>query len=359
MQMKILVVHDVFRERGGGERIGQKFLEVFAKADLATLYWDPNTFEGSELENAVQAPATENPVLKRAPETLRVLFYPYLARRINTSGYDLVLSSGAWVMGVETAPEQPHIAYVHTPLRFAWDSYHLERQNFLKNFFASFIRSWESACSSNPDFVVANSENVRKRIKECYGRDADVIYPPVDTEKYYTDESRGYFLIVSRLNPKKKVLEVARAFESIDEKLIIAGEGSQAEAIKEISENNENIEYLGWVDEKEKISLYAECEALIFPAYDEDFGITPVEANASGKPVVAVNQGGVLETQNEDTAVFFENWSEKEIIDAIRRYNDRKDSFNPRKLQNNAEKFSFDAFKNSLREVVRNSIQDR
>lgn len=344
----ILVVHDVFRERGGGEYIGKTIHETFPDSDLATLYWNPEKFSSSEIR-AAQAPGNGF-FLERLPESARIPLYPLLADRIDAFDYDIVLSSGAWAKGVRTSSETFHISYIYTPLRFAWDPYHLQRMGPIKSAFISLIRKWEVSTAKNPDIIFAISENVARRIRRFYRREARVLYPPVPTEKFYPDKSKGFYLIVSRLHPKKKVVEVARVFEDMEENLVIAGDGPLRQEVEKISSRNDNIEYKGYVEGDEKFSLYSSCEALIFPAYDEDFGLTPIEANASGKPVIAINQGGVTETQSEETAVFFNDWSEEEVKRAINSYKNRE--FDPEKIQRNSEKFSSQRFKKALREVV-------
>lgn len=373
----VLVAHEYFPQKGGGEYVATKMLETFPGSDLATNYWYPSKWRDTIVEERLTqttipyyfAVFVSNIPLKLATTPLARLRLPSYSEMIDTSGYDTVVTSGAWTKAVVTHPGQRHVAYIHTPVRFVWDLYNekMQERGFLRkrifNWVSRRIRQWEYVTAQRPDVLVANSENTRARIQKYYDRDAEVIYPPVETEQYrvHAEEidnpSRNYFFTISRLWKEKHVSEICEAFQNDlpDETLYVAGTGPQSGEMEKYAERNENIQYLGYVSEERKRELYINAKAFVFNAVDEDFGLTPIEANAAGTPVVTVEEGGVLESQSEETAVFFDDYNPESVTDGVERFLAREEEFDRDTLMQNAERFSVQRFKQELKEVVENA----
>lgn len=352
--------------------MAKELLKTFPASDLATTYWYPKYWRDTIVEERLTQKTIATPLalvvaalpLKIATTPLARLTLPLNCQKVDTSGYDTVVTSGAWMKGVVTEPGQTHVAYIHTPIRFVHDLYPQElgrRGEIRKTVFAWIakkIRSWEHVTAQYPDKLLANSENTKKRIEKYYGRDAEVIYPPVDIKDFENKGSDGFFFTIGRLWKEKHTEEIAEAFTDLDRKLVIAGTGPRKKRIKKIAKNNENVEYRGYVSREEKLDLYGRCEAFVFNAEDEDFGLTPIEANAAGKPVITTDEGGISESQNEDTAVFFDGHGAKQVKEAIEQYLSSCSRFDPATAQENAERFRVERFREEITEAVEEVDKD-
>ncbi|MFH1664552.1 MAG: glycosyltransferase [Candidatus Omnitrophota bacterium] len=297
-------------------------------------------------------------------------FLPFFSAAIESfdlSGYDLVLSSSHCVAKGARAPGGAlNICYCYTPVRYAWKFFdeYFSRENPVKRWMISKIisrlKKWDIASNKDIDHFVAISDNVKNRIREFYGRDADVIYPPVDVDRHGEREGdKGFYLVVSALVPYKKVDLAVQAFNGNGKRLVIIGDGGDLRQLKSVS--GPNIEYLGWTGDSELAHYYAGCRALIFPG-DEDFGIVPVEAQAHGKPVIAYAAGGVLETvvplqaglpgEASPTGVFFDEQTPSALNAAIEAFESNMELFDPETIRNNALRFNRSRFKDEIEKYV-------
>ncbi|MCD6194927.1 glycosyltransferase [bacterium] len=361
--MRVAVVHEYLTAFGGAERVLMDILDVFPQADLYVL-----TYSSKKLPVWVQKRLLRHRLfvsnLKKVQffTPLVRLWAPYAVESFNLDNYDLVISNcNSYAKGTLTSTHTLHLSYIHSPTRYLWDYTHpYLKEHTSKRFSLALLRTifcfqrrWDYLAAQRPDVVLANSKNIKKRIEKYYQRKANVLYPSIRVKKYKVGIcKKDYFLVVSRLSPYKKVDLVVRAFKNKNLKLKIVGKGQELKRLKKMAQGAKNIEFLGFVSEKELRKLYAQALAVIFPQI-EDFGLVPLEALASGTPVIAYNKGGVLETITEQTGVFFNEQTEKALIKAIDEFLSRKESFSPQVLRQQAEKFDFSHFKKRLLKIVK------
>lgn len=280
---------------------------------------------------------------------------PTAMESFDLNDYDIVLSSSSSVAkGIITNPNTMHICYCHSPMRYGWEfSYEYAgkmaggsniKKRILK-YFLSAIRLWDNASSDRVDYFIANSENVAKRIWKHYRRKSVVIHPPVRCSLFKPSEiDEDYFLILSRLQEYKRIDVAIEAFNKNGLPLVIIGDGPDREKLESMA--NSNIKFLGRQPDEVIKDYYAKCRAFIFPG-EEDFGITPLEAQASGRPVIAYGKGGALETVVENkTGVFFENQTAEDLLSAIEKF--EKMTFNKEEIRNHAELFDESIFKKKI-----------
>jgi len=288
--------------------------------------------------------------------------FPLAFESFDLTGYDVVItSSSACSKGVLTGPETLNICYCYTPLRYAWQPYldrRLGQANTLvkaaNDLIVHYLRLWDRLASDRVDHFIAISDHVAARIAKFYRREAAVIYPPVDVDRFPVVKcSREYFLVISRLVPYKRVDLAVEAFTKLNLPLKIVGDGPEGDRLREMA--GPNIEFLGFVPEAELPDLVSGCMALIFPG-EEDFGIVPVEAMAAGRPVIGLARGGLLESAVDGkTAVMFSEPTADAMIDAISRF--RPGDFSPSKLSRHAAKFSKERFKKEFAEFVETKVK--
>lgn len=291
---------------------------------------------------------------------------PLAIEQLDVSGHDIILSSSyAVAKGVLTGPDQLHISYVHSPVRYAWDLQHqylhetgldCGMKGMVARWLLHKIRMWDYRTANGVDHFLANSQFIARRIKKVYGRDADVIYPPVDTQAFMLKESKDeYYLTASRLVPYKRVDLLVEAFSHIPERrLLVIGEGPEMEKIKKKA--GSNIEILGYQSD-EKLKAYMQNAKAFLFASVEDFGITPVEAQACGTPVIALRQGGACETvrpfgESQPTGLFFDQQNVASVVDAVERFEKVSHLINPKDCRINACRFSDDRFRTELSEYI-------
>ena len=355
--MKVALVHESLTRLGGAERVlGQMHL-LYPDAPIYALL-----HEGTVTQELLHGANLHFSFLRRFPEFLRKrerLFLPLLPivpETFDLSRFDVVISSAsAFAKGVVTRPGTMHVCYCHSPTRYLWDWYPHILEEFgrskIKHTFLSillhYLRLWDQAAAKRVDYFVANSKATAGRIKKYYGMDSEVIYPPVDINKYRpTKENKGYFLIVSRLAPYKKIDTAIHAFNKLELPLVIAGEGRDRARLESIA--GPKISFKGFVTDAMLPDLYAGARAVIFPGED-DFGIVPVEAMASGKPVIALRRGGALETVIEGvTGEFFDESHEAILAETMRQFLEKENSYDCDIIRKQAEKFSEEIFKNNL-----------
>lgn len=359
--MKVALVHESLTRLGGAERVLAEMHRLYPDAPIYALLHEISVtktlFPGANLHFSF---------LRRFPEFLRKrerLFLPLLPvvpETFDLSRYDVVISSAsAFAKGVVTRPGTVHICYCHSPTRYLWDWYPHVLEEFggggLKHGALSillhYLRLWDAAAARRVDFFVANSKTTAGRIKKYYGRDADVIYPPVAVRKFTpTKNNQGYFLIVSRLSPYKRIDTAIHAFNKLELPLWIVGEGRDRERLQTLA--GPTIRFKGFVEDEKLPALYGGARALIFPGED-DFGIVPVEAMASGKPVIALRRGGAMETVLEGiTGEFFDEPHEAMLAEAVRSFMEKENTYDYLKIRARAEEYSVEKFRANLEKYV-------
>jgi len=286
-----------------------------------------------------------------------LFFYPQAFEALNLSDYDLVLSvTSAFAHGVIAPPRTQHICYCLTPARFLWDyrTYVAREGLRLAQWalppFVNQLRRWDQAAAGRVDHFVAISEAVRQRIKQSYGRDAEVIYPPVDAQRFQVSTERGeYFLIISRLVPYKRIDLAVQAFSRLNLPLWIIGDGRDRRALEAMA--GPSVRFLGRLSDQEARAHLERCRAFIFPG-EEDFGIAPLEAQAAGRPVIAYARGGALETVVDGkTGLFFHEPTPESLARAVSGFEDGR--FDPRAIREHALRFDRAVFQQRLRDLIR------
>lgn len=355
-KIKVALVHDWLTGRRGGEKVLEVLAEIFPQAPIYTLFH----FRGSQI------PALENrkiysSFLQRAPWLRRYYrfylpLFPLAIELFNLQEYDLVLSSSHCVAkGVIPRPGAIHVAYIHSPMRYAWNQYYAyfdpRRLSLFERWLIPplihYLRLWDVTSSARVDYFVANSINVAKRIERYYYRRAEVIYPPVDTDFFVPsqDTSRdNYFLIVSALVPYKRIELAIEAFNRWPKPLLIIGQGPEEKKLRKMASSH--IKFLKNVKDEELRTLYQRAQGFILPG-EEDFGIATVEAQACGTPVIAFGRGGSLETViPEVTGVLFEEPTVEALLEALDKF--ERLSFNRAAIRQQAEKFSRPIFRHKM-----------
>lgn len=364
--MKTAIVHDWLVNYGGAERVVEQMLLLYPDADIYTLVYDEKKMGKIFPKEKVHTSSLQKIPMAEKLYTKFLSLMPKAFEEFDLTGYDLVIaSSSCCAKGVITSPTTPFIAYIHSPMRYAWDLYYdyLKNSGRLTKFFMKRwmpdIRKWDYISSQRIDTLVANSSYIARRIKKFWNRDAAVVYPPVDTDRLsISDEAAGdYFVVFSRFVPYKRIDLAISACARLNKKLIVIGSGSQEKELKLLAASckNADIKFTGRISDSEVKAYLQKCRALIFCA-EEDFGIIPVEAQACGRPIIAFGKGGALETVvNEKTGVFFEEQSVGSLVKAIEKFEklDKENTFNPKKIREHAEKFSAENFRKNLSEQIR------
>lgn len=361
--MKIAIVHDWLTSLGGAEKVLESILFLNPGAPLFTLVYRSEIFKGTLI---AKHPVTYS-FIQRLPGGLtRYRLYlpvmPLAIEQFDLSDFDIIISSSCAVAkGVITGPDQLHISYVHSPIRYAWDLQHQYLQeagiehgikSWLLRWILHKIRIWDVRTANGVDAFVANSQFIARRIKKVYGRHSEVIYPPVDVNTFCLQEDKeDFYLTVSRLVPYKKVGLVIKAFACMPEKrLVVAGDGPDFKKLKKLA--TPNVKLVGFQDISTLKAYMQRAKAFVFAA-EEDFGITPVEAQACGTPVIAYGKGGALETVKDgETGIFFFEQSEQAILDAIRKFERNRDLFEAKRIRRHAEQFSRPRFQKQFSDFV-------
>jgi len=365
---RVALVHDWLTTYVGGERVLEQMIAMNPAADVLTSIDVLPEHERAFLQG-------KQPITTFAQHwpLMRTHYRHYLPllmlaiEQLDLRGYDVVLSSSASIgKGVLTRPDQLHIAYVHSPMRYAWDMQHeyLRDAGLARGARALFARwllhrarLWDSRTANAVDHFIANSRFIADRIWRVYRREADVIYPPVDVNAFALREQKDdFYLTASRLVPYKKVPAIVEAFRSLpDRRLVVVGHGGDMKRVKALA--GPNVEILGYQSPAALRDLMQRAKAFVFAA-EEDFGIAPVEAQACGTPVIAYARGGALETIRDDdharpTGVFFGSQHPAAIAAAVADFERRRDRIEPRACRESALRFSVDAFRERYARYVR------
>lgn len=361
--MKIALVHDYLVQYGGAERVLECFTELFPYASIYTIVHDKEAMHGVFEDKRVYTSFLQKFPLARRRHRLFPLFMPLAVEEFDFSDYDVVLSdSSSYAKGIITGSKTLHICYMHTPMRYAWDDCQKYTEDFgfprlikkLIPFFMNYIRLWDKSSVDRVDKLIANSQFVSRRIKKYYQRDSVVINPPVNVDKFHVGNQReDYFLMVGRLIAYKRHDIVIKAFNELGLPLKIIGRGPEMKKLKEMA--NDNIEFLGRVDDEDLPEYYSKCQAFIFPQ-EEDFGIVAIEAMASGRPLIAFRGGDIPEHMEESrTGVFFDEQTPEAVVDAVENFEGK--DYDGEYIRSRVLKFSRKVFKKEILEYVQNALE--
>ena len=367
--MKKALIHDWFSTYAGAEKCVESFTNVW---DDFEIYGLIDFLSGTDRDKIVKGKHAHTSFIQKLPfakDKYRnyLPLFPLAIEQFDLSDYDVVLSSShAVAKGVLTHSNQLHIAYVHTPIRYAWDLYHqylresgLDRglKGMLAKYFLHKIRLWDASTANRVDHYVANSRYIARRIKKTYGKPSDVIYPPVDVDKFTLREAKEeFYLTASRMVPYKKIDLIVEAFSQMDKKLLVIGDGPDMAKIK--SKAGKNVELLGFADDETMADLMGRAKAFVFAA-EEDFGITPVEAQACGTPVICFGRGGARETVLDgESGLYFMEQNTKELLAAVAKFEQNYDKFEPTKIRENSLKFSRARFEAEIKSYVEKKYEE-
>jgi len=365
--MKMCFIHDWLTTYGGAELVLKSLLEVWPGTPIYTLVYDKK----GQCADIINATKVTGSFINRLPFARRkhrayLPLMPLAIEQLDLSGYDLVISdSHAIAKGVITGPDQLHISYIHTPIRYAWDlqNQYLAHANLTRGFkgllaksLLHYIRMWDMRTVSGVDFYISNSAYIARRIWKLYKREAVVIHPPVEIERFKVrEEKEDFYLTISRLVPYKKVDLIVEAFARMpDKRLKVIGAGPELKALRRKA--SQNIEFLGFQSDPVVEDTLQRARAFIFAA-EEDFGIVPVEAQACGTPVIAFGKGGALETVIEGrTGIFFPEQTPESLIQAVGSF-ESQPKLDSKKIRQHAEGFSKTRFKEEIRNYVEEKAQ--
>jgi glycosyltransferase involved in cell wall biosynthesis len=371
--MKKALVHDWYTVYGGAERCIESFTNIWNDFDHFSLV---DTLSDEDRALILKGKHTKNSFIQNLPFGRRkyrnyLPLFPLAIEQFDLRDYELIISSSSSVAkGVLTRPDQLHISYVYSPVRYAWDLYaqYIEEtgldkgiKGFIARYFLHRLRMWDYATANRPDVYIAISKYVANRIEKIYAKKALIIYPPVDTKNFrVSDKKEDYFITFSRMVPYKKIDLIVEAFSKTSKRLVVIGDGPEFSRIKKLAAPN--IELLGYLDKKEVLNLTKSARAFIFAA-EEDFGIAPIEAQAAGVPVIAFGKGGIKETVNgvfpnegqiskETTGIFFDTQSVKSLLDALEFFEENEENFDKHEIRKNAERFSTERFELEFKQTI-------
>ncbi len=408
----VALVHDFLLYYGGAEQVLKELKGIYKEAPIYTLMKDEeneelvkdfgiigkNNFEGlfkkyspqifrsrtspsfhsgrgtaSKICSPLKTRRVHTSFLQKFPKFLRkhhrwlVPFMPTAVETFDLRDYDVVISSSsAFAKGLVVKSKVKHISYIHAPMRYVWDwnKEYLEEKKlkgkvkFFTRLLLNYLRMWDRLSAERPDYLIANSKYTAERIKKYYRREAEVIYPPVEVDKFIpTKENDGYFLTVGRLVPYKKVDLLVQVFQKMKLPLVIVGDGPEKKRLEKMIKGDKRIKITGWVSEEKKIKLFQRAKAFVV-ATEDDFNITAVEAMAAGKPVIALGKGGTKETVVEGiTGEFFKTATMEMIADAIGRFRENEKQYNYLEIRKRAEKFSSDIFREKIKNFVNKVLE--
>lgn len=371
--LRVALVHEWFVSYAGSEKVVEQILRLFPQAELFAVV----DFLADGERDFLGGRKVTTSFIQRLPGARKKFrnylpLMPIAIEQFDLSAYDLVISSNhAVAKGVITGPHQVHVSYVHTPMRYAWDLQHqyLEESSLGKGMkshiarlFLHYLRLWDTRTAHGVDSFIANSSYIARRIRKTYGRSAIVVYPPVDIDRFRLREDKeNFYLAASRMVPYKRMPMIAEAFAGMPERqLVIIGDGPDTPRVEKLARATANIRYIGRQSDSSLADYMGRARALVFAA-EEDFGITPVEAQACGTPVIAYAAGGALETvvssndpQNR-SGLFFHRQTPESIRAAVKAF-EAAGGFSPQACRANAERFSHQKFQVRLRESILQSL---
>lgn len=367
--MNTAIIHEWLVNYAGSEKCLESFVNIWPEADVFTLV---DFLNGEERGIILNGKETKTSFIQYMPYARKqhrkyLPLFPKAIESFDLSDYNIIFSSSHSVAkGVRTKENQLHICYCHTPMRYAWDEagYYLSQANLTKGFrgvlaqkVVQYLRKWDLKSADNVDYFIANSSHIAQKIRRIYNREADVIYPPVDTNKFsVSTEKSDFYLTASRLVPYKRVDLIIDAFSKLpDRKLVVIGSGPDKEKI--LNKASSNIDILGYQDFETLRNYMQKARAFVFSA-EEDFGIVPIEALSCGTPVIALNRGGTAETIEDGvTGIHFANQTVEDLQDAIERFEKIQKSFDPIRLHDYAKKFDRSVFEEKISKYVKEKAE--
>ncbi|RXH58393.1 Glycosyltransferase [Granulicella sibirica] len=367
--LSIAVFHDNFAQMGGAERVAEAIYEALPGADLLSTLSAPEI-----LSKGLQSARITNTWMNRLPNKARLfrayfLLYPFAVDHVDLSAYDLIISSCfGYAKGVRRRAGAVHVCYCHTPMRWVWrteDYLSREKNGYLKSLLLSlplkWLKRWEIGAATRPDFYIANSRVVAARLKSSFGVEAEVIPPPIDTARFSPTkktpepEREEYYLILSRLVPYKRFDLAIQACSQTNRRLVVIGGGPDRKRLEEMA--GPSVKFLGRAPDEVVTQYVQHCEALLFPG-EEDFGMTPLEVNSAGRPVIAFAAGGATETIVDGlNGVFFDEASVSSLIDAMDRF--EKMAWDEAAIQRHAATYDIKVFQERITEFARNALSKR
>lgn len=362
--MNVALVHDWLNQIGGAEDVLETLTHVYPDVPIYTsLYWQqkmPTQWQTWDIHTSM----IDKLPFAHTRHQMYLPLYPMAFEHFDFSGYDLVISNkSGFCHGIVTEPETLHVCYCLTPTRYVWRYHQYAKQENISAParavlppFISYLRQWDRVAADRVDHFIAISEEVRRRIAKVYQRDAAIIYPPVDTSRFdISNQVDDYYLLVGRLVPYRNIDILIQAFNKMGRPLLITGSGRDRERLEALA--GPTVQFLGYVPDAELPDLFARCRAFMWPG-EEDFGIAPVQAMASGRPVIAYAAGGALETVIDgQTGAFFKEQTVEAIIDAVENFD--TNSVDPGFLRLHAEQFDTAVFKRQLSQFVEQKMEER
>jgi glycosyltransferase involved in cell wall biosynthesis len=370
---RIAIVHEWLETFAGSENVLEQLLLCFPNADIFAVV----DFMKSEDRRFLQGRKVKTTFIQRLPWAQRIFrnylsLMPLAIEQLDMSGYDLIISSShAVAKGVVTGPDQIHVSYVHSPMRYIWDLQHqyLKQSGLnwgLKALYVRWLfmrlRQWDVSSAQHVDHFIANSNYIARRVKKAYARDAAVVHPPVDVDRFNLRvEKDDFYLMAGRMVSYKRADLIVESFRAQPHRrLIVVGGGPESARVRAAAQGASNIEFRGLVPKATLIDLMQRARAVVFAA-EEDFGITMVEAQACGTPVIAFGRGGVTDIIEQDdpsapTGVLFGRQDKDSLIDALERFDLIQDDITPEACRENAMRFSRDRFRTEIRHVVESAL---
>lgn len=375
--MKVAIIHDWLVTYAGAERVLEQMLHIFPEADLYSLV----DFLDTDNRNFIKNKIIHTSFIQKMPKAKKkyrnyLPLMPLAIEQFDLREYDLIISSSHCIAkGVITGPNQIHICMCYSPVRYAWDlqgQYLRESgletglRGWIAKIILHYIRLWDLRTVNGVDYFIAISKYIKRRIKKVYCRDSNIIYPPVDVSSFKLCENKDdFYITASRMVPYKKMDLIVEAFSKLpDKKLIVIGNGPDFEKIK--SRAGHNVVLMGYQPFEVLKEHMQRARAFVFAA-EEDFGITPVEAQACGTPVIAFAKGGALETvrgleQEKPTGLFFKEQTVTSVVNAISKFEENIAAFTAKNCRENAERFSEGRFRKEFKKyidgVLKNHFED-
>ncbi|MBA3660190.1 MAG: glycosyltransferase family 4 protein [Gammaproteobacteria bacterium] len=365
--MKIAIVCDWLVTLGGAEKLIGQLLQCYPNADLfSVIDFFPKEERALLLNKQIKTTFIQKLPLAKTHYRTYLPLMPLAIEQLDLSDYDLIISSShAVAKGILTGPQQLHISYIHSPMRYAWDLQHqylketgLDRkpQGMLARYFLHRLRLWDLRSANSVDYFVANSNFIAQRVMKTYRRESTVIYPPINLDAFEVhEEKENFYLTASRFVPYKRIDLIVESFRAMpDKKLIVIGDGPDFKKIQ--AKAPSNVSLLGYQDQPTLVHYLKRAKAFIFAAF-EDFGLVPLEAQACGTPVIAYGKGGALETVRGlkhayPTGLFFAEQTPASILEAVKAFEDNPSRFTPAHCRENAKQFSQTNFQKQFKQFV-------
>ena len=356
--MKVAIIHYWLVGMRGGEKVVQELCKIYPQADIYTHAYNPKEISDTINKHNIKTTFIQNLPFAQKKYQSYLPFMPLALEQLDLRGYDLVISSESGPSkGVITDPNSLHLCYCHSPMRYIWDMYqdYFQNAGYIRKLLmvplTHYLRTWDVSSSNRVDQFVANSSFIQKRIRKFYRREAQIIHPPVNTNDFsVSSENEDFYLMVGQLVDYKRTDLAVNAFNKLNKKLVIIGAGDQLKMLKSIAKNN--VEILGYQKFDVIKDHYSKCKAVIFPGV-EDFGMVPIEAMASGKPVIAYGKGGALDyVMNKKNGILFNEQTIQSLQEAIQRFEDEGIDFSPEEIKAFSEKFSAHEFRRKFIDLV-------